>query len=70
MTTRWLFKQLWRVRGSPLGWRHLVDDLVGKNLLTYLHDVPMHEGGNFWVIWAAGTELGPHTEKVRNWLVS
>lgn len=56
-------------QGVALGWRHVIEGLVGKGVLVRLTDHSLTTGRNFHVIWPRGATLSRAAQDVRDWLL-
>jgi DNA-binding transcriptional LysR family regulator len=57
-------------QGVALGWRHLVEGLVGQGVLVRLTDHALVTGMDFHVIWPREATLARPALEVRNWLLA
>ena len=57
-------------QGVALGWRHLVESMVAKNVLIRMSDHTLETGMNFHVIWPKVPPLSRAASEVRDWLVA
>lgn len=57
-------------QGIALGWRHLVEGLVGKGVLVRLTDEVLATGKSFHVIWPKDLPLSRAARDVRDWLTA
>jgi DNA-binding transcriptional LysR family regulator len=57
-------------QGIALGWRHLVDRLIGSGLLLRVTDHVMTTGKGFHVVWPRTRDLTATARQVRDWLVA
>lgn len=55
--------------GMALGWRHIVQELLDRNVLNVALDQPWSSGNDTWLIWSQQVELSDHTARVRDWLI-
>jgi DNA-binding transcriptional LysR family regulator len=55
-------------QGVALGWRHLVEDLVGKGVLLRLTGHALATGKDFHVAWPRDRPLPEAARRVRDWL--
>lgn len=56
--------------GIALGWRHLVDGLLGTGRLVQVTPHRLLTGQSFHVVWPRGLALGDNATRVRDWLLS
>lgn len=57
-------------QGVALGWRHLVEGLVGQGVLVRLTDHALVTGMDFHVIWPRDATLARPAVEVRDWLLA
>ncbi|HEY6919917.1 MAG TPA: LysR substrate-binding domain-containing protein [Tabrizicola sp.] len=57
-------------QGVALGWRHLVEGLVGQGVLVRLTDHVLRTGIDFHVIWPRQAVLSRPALEVRDWLLA
>ena len=57
-------------QGVALGWRHLVEGLVGQGVLVRLTDHALVTGMDFHVIWPREATLTRPAQEVRDWLLT
>jgi DNA-binding transcriptional LysR family regulator len=57
-------------QGVALGWRHLVEGLVGQGVLVRLTGHALVTGMDFHVIWPRETTLPRPAQEVRDWLLA
>lgn len=57
-------------QGVALGWRHLVEGLVGQGVLVRLTDHALVTGMDFHVIWPREATLPRPAQEVRDWLLA
>lgn len=57
-------------QGVALGWRHLVEGLVGQGVLVRLTDHALVTGMDFHVIWPREATLARPALEVRDWLLA
>lgn len=57
-------------QGVALGWRHLVEGLVGQGVLVRLTDHALVTGMDFHVIWPRDATLARPALEVRDWLLA
>ncbi|MDZ4087610.1 MAG: LysR substrate-binding domain-containing protein [Tabrizicola sp.] len=57
-------------QGVALGWRHLVEGLVGQGVLVRLTDHALVTGMDFHVIWPRDATLPRPALEVRDWLLA
>jgi DNA-binding transcriptional LysR family regulator len=57
-------------QGVALGWRHLIEGLVGKSVLVRLTDHVLTTGKDFHLIWPKPAPLSPAAARVRDWLLA
>ncbi|MFZ1680139.1 MAG: LysR substrate-binding domain-containing protein, partial [Rhizobiaceae bacterium] len=56
--------------GVALGWRHLVDGLIGAGRLVQVTGHRLETGQSFHVVWPRAHALSENAERVRDWLLS
>lgn len=57
-------------QGVALGWRHLVEGLVGQGVLVRLTEHALVTGMDFHVIWPREATLSRPAQEVRDWLLA
>lgn len=57
-------------QGVALGWRHLVEGLIGQGVLVRLTDHALVTGMDFHVIWPRDATLARPALEVRDWLLA
>jgi len=55
--------------GIAMGWRHVVDALIGKRLLVPVLPQSWVTGEEFHLIWSNRTELSEPAQQVRDWII-
>ena len=56
--------------GVSLGWAHIVDRLIGLDLLAPAGEWEWRSGQGFWLIWSSSAPLSHDAEQVRDWIIS
>ena len=56
--------------GLALGWRHIVQELLDRNVLQIALDSRWSSGNDTWLIWSNRVELSEHAARVRDWLIN
>jgi DNA-binding transcriptional LysR family regulator len=56
-------------QGVALGWRHLIELMLGEGRLKQVTSYSMHTGSAFHVVWQKNRALSANAQKVRDWLI-
>ncbi len=55
--------------GIAFGWHHVVQGLLGQNLLTARPEWSWRTGQGFYLVWSKRTPLSPSGMLVRDWMI-
>ena len=56
--------------GFAFGWKHIVRDLLDRELLAAREDWAWHTGRGIYLVWSKSRPLSDNAEKVRDWILS